>query len=169
MKLLNFGAGTKVINHSDWDNADIEKHNGSNLIFDFNKFPYPIKDNTYDYVLASHVLEHLEYPEKAIHELFRITKHKGIVEVRVPHLNSEIAFAIGHINQWILRSFDMLCNPVGWETPRPYKLEMISSKLEPTYFAKFIPPFMRVFLSRFLRGILREIKVKIRVIKEKSI
>ena len=161
---LNFGSGEVIM--KGWDNADVETHNGANIIFDFEKLPYPIKDNTYDYILANHVLEHLYHPDKIIQELGRIAKHNCILEINVPHMNSEGAFNIGHISYWTKNSFILLTTPVGWERKNNYKLEMISIDLTPTWFSKYIPSTLRFHLSRLIRGMYNEIKCKMRVIKE---
>lgn len=44
-----------------------------------------IPDNTYDFVYASHCLEHLDDPELALKNWFRITKPGGHMIVSVPH------------------------------------------------------------------------------------
>ncbi len=38
----------------------------------------PYKDNSFDFVISDQVLEHLEDPEKAIHESHRVLKNGGI-------------------------------------------------------------------------------------------
>lgn len=163
MKKLNFGSG-EVIKEG-WDNADIEKHNGANIIFDFNKFPYPIKDNTYDYILANHVLEHLRYPSETIEEFGRIAKDGCTLEINLPHMNSEGAFNLGHISYWTKASFILLENPVGWEKPKSYRLRILKLEIIPTWFHKYTPKWLAFFLSRFLRGVYSEIRCKMRVIK----
>ncbi|MEK6830837.1 MAG: hypothetical protein AABX77_02310 [Nanoarchaeota archaeon] len=47
MKKLNFCCGNDI--RKDLDNHDIQEKEGI-LSFDADKFPYPIKDNTYDYI-----------------------------------------------------------------------------------------------------------------------
>ena len=164
MKKLNFGSGTDII--EGWDNADLDNHNGANICFDFNKFPYPIKSNTYDYILANHVMEHLEKPEEAIYELARSCKDNGVIEINVPHMNCEGAFALGHINYWTTWSFKLLANPVGWEKKRDIRLELISLKEVPSRFGKWIyPRWLRRKLSLLVRGIQEEIHVILKVIK----
>jgi len=75
MKKLNFGCGEDI--RTGWDNVDIQKSQKVQKSFDFNKFPYPIKDDTYDYVWSRSVLEHLDEPDKVLHELWRICKRGG--------------------------------------------------------------------------------------------
>ena len=73
MKRLNFGCGPDI--REGWDNIDVQKGKGITKSFNFDKFPYPIKDNTYDYILMKMVIEHLSKPDKSIEELWRITKN----------------------------------------------------------------------------------------------
>ena len=48
MRKLNFGCGRDI--KKGWDNCD--KQEGKGIItFNADKFPYPFKDNTYDYIL----------------------------------------------------------------------------------------------------------------------
>ncbi len=44
-------------------------------------YQLPYEDNSFDVVLCSEVLEHLEYPEKAMEEIFRVTKKYCIITV----------------------------------------------------------------------------------------
>lgn len=44
----------------------------------------PFKDNTYDFVLCNHVLEHIPDDTKAMQELYRILKPGGIAILQIP-------------------------------------------------------------------------------------
>jgi len=44
-----------------------------------------IKDKQYDFLLASHALEHIANPFKAIMEWLRILKDNGIILIILPH------------------------------------------------------------------------------------
>ena len=83
MRRLNLGCGKDI--REGWDNLDSHNKNGANLIWDLNKLPIEIiKDNTYDYVLVSHVLEDMEDLRKILNEITRITRQGGFIEIRVP-------------------------------------------------------------------------------------
>ncbi|CRF32903.1 type 11 methyltransferase [Brachyspira suanatina] len=45
----------------------------------------PFKDNTVDFILSSHVLEHFFDPIKALKEWYRVTKKGGYILMLVPH------------------------------------------------------------------------------------
>lgn len=43
-----------------------------------------LKDNTFDVLLCSHILEHVDHPEKALSEIYRVLKSQGIAIIMVP-------------------------------------------------------------------------------------
>ncbi len=43
-----------------------------------------INDNTYDVIICSHILEHVADDRRALKELYRVVKEKGIVLILVP-------------------------------------------------------------------------------------
>ena len=94
-RLLDYGAGTGIaaaviravypsINPSV---LDIEKSSQefwqkrglSGSTIKGNEIPFP--DKTFDVVMSSHVIEHIEDPAKAISEMFRVTKKRLIIAV----------------------------------------------------------------------------------------
>ena len=95
IKKLNFGCGDdiKVSNDSEkWINADIVKLGGVDVMHDFNKFPYPFKDNEFDGVYTSHVLEHLDDLIRVMKELRRICKKGAEILIRVPHFSCGVSY-----------------------------------------------------------------------------
>jgi ubiquinone/menaquinone biosynthesis C-methylase UbiE len=84
------------------------KHNGSNVEFhgmditkkdletaietgyksgfqhDIRNRPFPYKDDFFDAVICSHILEHLEHPGEVLEELGRVMKKGGLLIVGVP-------------------------------------------------------------------------------------
>lgn len=89
-KILDLGCGKKKrpgaigVDYSDRHNADI--------IHDLNVFPYPLKENEFDYIYLDNVLEHLEAPMRVMEEVHRICKLGGQVKVIVPYFRSQWAF-----------------------------------------------------------------------------
>jgi len=53
--------------------------------------PLPFKNNSFDYIRASHVLEHTEKPKEFLRELHRIGRNGATVEIIVPHFNATAA------------------------------------------------------------------------------
>lgn len=89
-KILDLGCGKKKrpgaigVDYSDRHNADI--------IHDLNVFPYPLKENEFDYIYLDNVLEHLDDPMRVMEEVHRICKLGGQVKVIVPYFRSQWAF-----------------------------------------------------------------------------
>jgi SAM-dependent methyltransferase len=86
MKKLNVGCGLDV--RAGWVNLDQFKAYGADVIFDLNKIykgkKLPFKNNTFDYVYCSHVLEDFIDPVPIIDELIRVCKINGLIEIRTP-------------------------------------------------------------------------------------
>ena len=85
-KRLNFGSGTDY--KRGWVNLDYNKMCNPDVVHNVDKFPYPFKDKTFDYVYCSHILEHVNDLFKTLDELLRITKKEGIIHIRVPHFSN---------------------------------------------------------------------------------
>jgi len=101
----------------DEEKLELAKTRASDVDFSFGDiYDTGIENNAYDLVVSSEVLEHLEYPEKALDELVRISKKYVIVSVpneplwrlanmaRFKFLNV-FGNTPGHINHWSKRSF----------------------------------------------------------------
>ena len=82
----------------------------------------PFEDDTYDFVFASHVLEHVPDDQRAISEIRRILKPKGIAILPVPLVAEETV-----------------------EYPEPNPNEYFHARAPgPDYFGKYRPFFARV-------------------------
>jgi ubiquinone/menaquinone biosynthesis C-methylase UbiE len=165
MRKLNLGSGENV--REGYDNLDIIKGYGANIIWDCNKYPYPIKDNTYDYILASHVFEHLNEPERAFNELCRIAKPNAIIDIYVPHFNCEGAFSEPtHIRFFTEKTFQLLCKPDNWKKENKQIAKIIYIHSLPSSLGRWIYPlWFRKKLSLLVRGIYYEIRFRGKVIK----
>lgn len=78
---LQFGSGDNLL--SDWDNRDIET--------DIRKaLPFPIASA--DFILAEHVIEHVEFREGLgfLQECFRILKPNGVLRLSFPDITRQI-------------------------------------------------------------------------------
>ena len=146
---LNFGCGNQIL--KGYDNLDKKD-------FDFNKFPYPIKDNTYGYILVRCVIEHLIDLHSVFRELQRISKDGAIIEILTTYYNNYTSYNnIEHIHHFNASAFIQL----DIKGLKLKKLKLISSK------AGFFVPF-REFFSRYISGLIKQIYVEFEVKKFKK-
>ena len=164
MKRLNFGCGAEI--WEGWDNIDIQESSKLTQSFDFNKFPYPIKEGTYDWIYSRNVLEHLEEPDKVMEELRRICKDQGTIEIIVPHYNNKGAFSsLQHKHFFNEVCFILLEKPLTViDESNRFKIEKL--ELVPTWIGKLLVfEFLRKTLNLFVGSIYKEIYVKFEVQK----
>jgi len=90
MRTLVIGAGKQRIAGA--VHHDIVPLPGIDVVHNLEVTPWPWLDASFDYVLASHVMEHVHKVFEAMDEIWRILAIGGVVEVRVPHYKSENAF-----------------------------------------------------------------------------
>lgn len=82
---LNLGCGT--FKKPGYINVDIYPEFEPDVLHDLNKLPYPFPDNRFELIEIFHVLEHLDEPLRVIRELRRISKHNGLIVIKVPHFS----------------------------------------------------------------------------------
>ncbi len=90
MKKLNLGCGEDI--RKEYVNLDFIELDGVDVVHDLNKFPYPFKDNEFDEVYSSHVLEHIEDLVRVMGELKRICKPSAKIVLRVPHFSCGVNY-----------------------------------------------------------------------------
>lgn len=166
MKKLNFGCG-KIIKKG-WVNVDGQKAKGIDKSFDFEKFPYPLKANEFDYILLDNVFEHLINLNDILDELHRISKKGAVIEIIVPYYNCSGAYNdVTHVNFFNKVSIINLITPHVYYSHEKRKKEfkIVELTLVPTRLGKLFPKFMREKVSFILAEIYSDIKVKIKVIK----
>jgi len=82
--VLNVGCGRQKLFGA--INVDAFESCEPDVVWDLNKTPWPFPDDYADYILASHILEHLIDYWPAVLEFARILKVGGSVEIRVPDI-----------------------------------------------------------------------------------
>lgn len=87
---LNLGCEDQILDG--FVNIDIEPRKGV-VVYDLNKLPLPFKDNSVDYILCSHLLEHINNPINFMLELHRICKKGAVIDLYVPHFSGFTAYS----------------------------------------------------------------------------
>jgi predicted SAM-dependent methyltransferase len=86
MKLkLNLGCGKDI--KKDYLNCDCISSEGVDKVFNLDRYPWPFKEDTFEEILCNSILEHLDKPEQAIREIWRISKPNARIQIIVPHFS----------------------------------------------------------------------------------
>jgi SAM-dependent methyltransferase len=140
--VLEIGCGTGAVlsevrkrgigtSHKGIDLADPNKHIDPDaqdltlLEYDGEKFPFA--DDSFDFVYASHVVEHVLNPRGLLAEIKRVARRLIYLEIpcelhaRTSHSDMQTTLNIGHINSYSPESFTILCQTSG--------LKLINSEL----------------------------------------
>lgn len=107
MEKLNLGAGNKII--ADAINHDRIKHRDEiAVVHDLNVLPWPWPDNSFDFIVARAVLEHLRLNlVESLNECWRILRPGGQLFIKLPHWQSDVAYQDPtHYWQFSLHSLD---------------------------------------------------------------
>ncbi|MBI1974866.1 MAG: class I SAM-dependent methyltransferase [Parcubacteria group bacterium] len=81
--IYNIGSGVKVI-REDVVNVDCAPYPTVSVVADV--YHLPFNDGAADAVVAENLLEHLEKPEMAVHEMRRVLKQGGLLYISVPFM-----------------------------------------------------------------------------------
>jgi len=153
---LNFGCGSKII--GGYVNVDIVKREGVDKVFNFNKFPYPFNDNTFDYILAENIIEHLDNTKEVILELSRILKDNGVIQIKVPYYNHVCAYNDAeHTHYFNERTFIDLIE----KKDATNKIILIEQKIKGGFFWRWIPEWIRVSIGHYISNINSHVELKI--------
>jgi 2-polyprenyl-3-methyl-5-hydroxy-6-metoxy-1,4-benzoquinol methylase len=159
LKLLaqqNFAPGYDAVEISDSGVELIKKAGIKNLrsVQEFDGYQLPFADDSFDLIILSHVLEHVEHERLLLRELKRVAKmfvievprdYKAGVDTRIKHF-----LAYGHINVYTPTSLRYLLQTEGFEV-----LNDLTSMIEPevTFFNTYIN-------QKKKKNLLTDIKIK---------
>jgi SAM-dependent methyltransferase len=102
----------------------------ADVCHDLDEFPYPFDVNSFDAVVARHVLEHLADPLSVLAELHRITKPGGTVFVVTPHFSSPTSWTDPtHRHHLAAHSFDYLIEGTPWNFYSGARYKIVSRRI----------------------------------------
>lgn len=113
MRILNVGCGNKLVKPAEGDlvvNHDRIKHRPEvDVVHDLNVLPWPWPDESFDFIVACAVLEHLRIDLlQSIGECWRLLRPGGILHVKLPYWASDNSYADPtHYWQFSLSSLDV--------------------------------------------------------------
>jgi len=124
---LNLGSGLDI--REGYINVDLDKRNGADVEHNLERFPYPFKSNSVDYVLMDNSLEHLEDTIAVMKELHRICKDKAIIDIYVPHYSGCMAFSHLTYKRFFGSGTFSNFEPDNWEKYSEVEFKVLENKL----------------------------------------
>lgn len=106
MNILVLGSGVQNIPEGNVTTIDSSLRNNPTIVGDLNIFPWPIKNEQFDLVVCSHILEHLNDISSVMSELYRVTKPSGKIIITCPYAHSFAAYSDPtHVHFFLPESF----------------------------------------------------------------
>ena len=72
---------------------DILDVDGVDIVWDLEKFPWPLEDSSFDYIKAHHIVEHINDLVGLFREIHRIASNDAILRIETPHFSSNNSWA----------------------------------------------------------------------------
>jgi len=118
-KKLNMGCGFKKLN--DHWNVDVESKCNPDEVLDFEKTPWPYKDNFFEKITADNILEHLGQDPKVftnvIKEMYRVSADQAEWFINVPHHRCDLFWDdYTHVRPLTAKTFRMFDQKVNFES-----------------------------------------------------
>jgi SAM-dependent methyltransferase len=105
IKKLDLGCGKNK--KENYIGIDISPDADADIIHDLNLFPYPFKNDEFDYINIDNVIEHLDNVVKVLEELHRISKNGANIRIVAPFFRSYYSYIDPtHKHFFSYRSFD---------------------------------------------------------------
>ncbi|MFH1074557.1 MAG: class I SAM-dependent methyltransferase [Candidatus Firestonebacteria bacterium] len=90
-KILDLGCGNNKMEGA--LGLDKQKYPCVDLVYDLDKMPYPFKDNEFDFVNCSHIIEHVAEPYEFVKEICRISRPDAELRIITPHYTSQLSYS----------------------------------------------------------------------------
>jgi len=148
LKILNLGCGEDYRESTEkieWINLDVNKKINADIYTDLEK-KLPFKEDTFDGIYTSHVLEHIKNLKELMSELKRICKNGAIIKIRVPHASCLLSYQDPtHVRFFTYMTFDYFTD---WNFYNVPKFKLMSKKLNYTAERfKFLNYFFNPFIN----------------------
>jgi len=171
---LNLGAG--MLSERGWVNADMVKFSGIDLVFNFNKFPWPIGDNLCEEIKIKDCIHCADNTNKFMEEVWRICKPNAIVTIEAVNFLSPINCQDPYMKSRIgWNTFDVFIpKNLGYYSSKA-KFEIVNKKwifsrnkylnllsplfnIFPTFYARFTYFWLPCNVIKFKLKVMKEVK-----------
>ncbi len=105
MRVLDLGCGRAKTEGA--IGIDVNRDSDADIIHDLNDLPYPFLDDTFDRIICSGIIEHVDDVVRVMEELHRVSRPNGVIEIMTPYFSSVDAWTDPtHKHYFSSRSFD---------------------------------------------------------------
>jgi predicted SAM-dependent methyltransferase len=186
MRRLNLGCGFDK--RDDFVNADNFIECSPDVLFDIETTPWPLADNSFDFILMKHVLEHVGADFKTfscvMRELYRVASPNAIIEIHVPHFRHDTWWSDPtHVRAFTPLTFRMMSKRQNdeWIAKRAnytmlahvmqvdFEIEQALQAYDPSWWSKVQSGELTQDQLRSMAeqqwGVVKELQVKLRVMK----
>ena len=102
MRILDVGCGINKYPGS--IGVDVNPNTRADVVCNLDHFPYPFRDDAFDHLRATHVIEHVSDVVKTMEEFHRLVRHGGTVYIATPHYTDFSSFC-DPTHRWHLNTF----------------------------------------------------------------
>lgn len=118
MRILDVGCG--VQKQPGTIGIDRNPASHADVLCDLDRFPYPFADNSFDRVVAIHVIEHVADVMRSMEEFHRLVKAGGSVRIVTPHYTDFSSWCDpthrSHLNSFSFKYFGEKHGGLGFYT-----------------------------------------------------
>jgi SAM-dependent methyltransferase len=105
----------------------------ADVIADLDRFPYPFADDSFDMLVAIHVIEHVSDVIRSMEEFHRLVRAGGVVRIETPHYTDFSSFCDPthrwHLNSYSFRYFGEDNAGFGYYSKVRYREKSVKLKL----------------------------------------
>lgn len=113
---LHIGCGTSPLDG--WVNLDMEPGPGIDVVANIETERLPFDDDTFDELMALHVIEHIRNPLVAMQELWRVAKPDATFLLACPYGSTDDAWEDAtHVRPYFVGSWQAFAQPYFWRAP----------------------------------------------------
>src|ERR1035441_4363538 len=131
LRILDVGCGI----HKQPGAIGIDRNPASraDVLCDLDRLPYPFRDNSFDRLLAIHVIEHVADVMATMEEFHRLVRPGGTVRIETPHYTDFSSFCDpthrSHLNSFSFRYFGEDHGGFGYYTQAKFREISVQVKL----------------------------------------
>jgi SAM-dependent methyltransferase len=131
LRILDVGCGIRK--HPGAIGIDRHPASRADVLCDLDRLPYPFADNSFDRVVAIHVIEHLDDVIGAMEEFHRLVRPGGTIRIETPHYTDFSSFCDPthrhHLNSFSFRYFGPDHGGFGYYTQARLRERSVRVKL----------------------------------------